>query len=194
MGAGVWNVQVARYGAKKGSTMDDVTLARALHVLAVIHWIGGLAFVALVVLPLAASSSNVEQALGLFRSVEQRFSAQVRFTILLAGATGLWMAHRLGLWRRFSDPGFWWMGAMLGLWLIFMLMVFVLEPLLHRHFEQTARRNHPSALRRMGLLHAILLVLAALTVVGSVSGAHGLMFFSAGQAVAVRVDLQSEPR
>ncbi len=33
--------------------MDDVTVARALHVLAVVHWIGGLAFVTCVVLPLA---------------------------------------------------------------------------------------------------------------------------------------------
>ena len=31
--------------------MDDVTVARALHVLAVVHWIGGVAIVTLVILP-----------------------------------------------------------------------------------------------------------------------------------------------
>ena len=30
---------------------DDVVVALALHVLAVIHWIGGLAFVTLILLP-----------------------------------------------------------------------------------------------------------------------------------------------
>lgn len=32
---------------------DDIALVRALHVLALIHWIGGVAFVTLIVLPLA---------------------------------------------------------------------------------------------------------------------------------------------
>lgn len=38
--------------------MDDIVIARALHVLAVIHWIGGLSFVTLVVLPIARSQRN----------------------------------------------------------------------------------------------------------------------------------------
>ncbi len=157
--------------------MDDVTIARALHVIGVIHWIGGVAFITLAVLPLAASRSTAEEALALFKAVERRFSAQVRFSIPLVGATGLWMTYRLDLWGRFVDPHFWWMGAMLGLWLIFMLIVFVLEPLLHESFEQKACRDPASALRNMSLLHVILLALAALTAFGAVSGAHGLMFF-----------------
>lgn len=157
--------------------MDDVTIARALHVLGVIHWIGGVAFITLVVLPIAASRSTAEEALALFKTVERRFSAQVRFSIPLVGATGLWMTYRLDLWSRFVDPHFWWMGAMLGLWLIFMLMVFVLEPLLHERFEQKARGKPHSTLRSMSLLHMILLVLAALTAFGAVAGAQGLVFF-----------------
>ena len=38
--------------------MDDVTIALALHVLAIVHWIGGLAFVTLIVLPLARIRST----------------------------------------------------------------------------------------------------------------------------------------
>jgi hypothetical protein len=37
---------------------------------------------------------------------------------------------------------------MLGLWLVFVLMVFVLAPLLHTKFEQQARREPASTLRR----------------------------------------------
>ena len=68
--------------------MDDVGLALGLHVLAVIHWIGGLAFVTLVMLPLARLRSTGEEGVALFESVEQRFAAQVRFSIPLVGATG----------------------------------------------------------------------------------------------------------
>ena len=157
--------------------MDDITLARALHVLAVIHWIGGLAFVTLIVLPLAGSRQTAEEALALFESMERRFSAQVRISIPLAGASGLWMTWRWDLWDRFVNPHFWWMTAMLGLWLFFMLMLFVIEPLAHARFEEKARQDPAATFRRMSRLHQLLLLLAALTALGAVAGAHGLMFF-----------------
>lgn len=157
--------------------MDDLALARALHVLAVIHWIGGLAFVTLVILPLARSRRAAEEGLALFESVERRFSAQVRISIPLVGATGFWMTYRLNLWDRFIDLNFWWMGAMLGLWLIFMLMLFVAEPLLHAKFENRARPDPAATFHRMSRLHEFLLLLAALTTLGAVAGAHGFAFF-----------------
>ena len=157
--------------------MDDVTLARALHLLAVIHWIGGLAFVTLVVLPLAGSRQTADDALALFESVERRFAAQVRISVPLVGATGLWMAYRLDAWSRFVDPAFWWMTAMLGLWLVFMLMLFVIEPLVHARFAKGARLDPATTFRRMSRLHQVLLLIAALTAFGAVAGAHGFVFF-----------------
>ena len=157
--------------------VDDVVVALALHVLAVIHWIGGLAFVTLILLPLAKLRLTGEESLTLFNSLERRFAAQVRFSIPLAGATGLWMTYRMDLWGRFADPHFWWMSAMLGLWLVFMLIVFMLEPLLHERLQQQARVDPASTLRRITRLHTFLLVLAALTVLGAVTGAHGFDFF-----------------
>ena len=155
--------------------MDDLALARALHVLAVIHWIGGLAFVTLVVLPLARSRQA--EALALFAGVERRFSAQVHISVPLAGATGLWMTYRWDLWDRFADPHFWWMTAMFGLWLIFMAVLFVVEPLAHAGFEKKARQDPAATFRRMSRLHQFLLLLAMLTAFGAVAGAHGLSFF-----------------
>jgi uncharacterized membrane protein len=157
--------------------MDDLALARALHVLSVIHWIGGLAFVTLIVLPLARSRPTAEEALALFAGMERRFSAQVRVSVPLAGATGLWMTYRWNLWDRFHDPHFWWMTAMFGLWLVFMLMLFVIEPLGHGSFENKARQDPAATFRRMSRLHVVLLLFAALTAFGAVAGAHGLLFF-----------------
>jgi uncharacterized membrane protein len=152
--------------------LDDIAFARALHVLAVAHWIGGVAFVTLIVLPLARSRGSIE----LFAAVERRFAAQVRFSIPLVGATGLWMTWRLDLWVRFVDWATWWMAAMAALWLIFMLMLFVIEPLLHPWFEREGQRDPPRLLRRMGILHAALLVIAGITIMGAVAGSHGGLF------------------
>jgi uncharacterized membrane protein len=76
--------------------MDDIVLARALHVLALVHWIGGVAFVTLVALPLAKARGG-EEGLALFGAVERRFAAQVRWSIPIAGASGLWMTSTRSL-------------------------------------------------------------------------------------------------
>jgi uncharacterized membrane protein len=63
--------------------MDDVTLARALHVLASIHWIGGLAFVTLIVLSLAGSRQTAADALALRK--RRRFAARRSVSVPLVG-------------------------------------------------------------------------------------------------------------
>lgn len=155
----------------------DIVLARALHVLAVVHWIGGLAFVTLVVLPFARTRRTAHESLAVFESVERRFSAQARISIPLAGITGLWLTYRMDLWFRFHDPRFWWMSTMSGLWLFFMLMLFVLEPLLHDRFAHQAAQAPERVFRRMSRLHEVLLFLSGLTVLGAVAGSHGGLLF-----------------
>lgn len=95
--------------------IDDLVLARAAHVLAIVHWIGGVGY-------------------------------------------------------------FWWMAAMFGLWAIFMVVVFVLEPLLNDRIEAFARKNPETALRRLLRLHIVLPTVAAVTVLGAVAGSHGVYF------------------
>jgi hypothetical protein len=87
------------------------------------------------------------------------------------------MTYRWNLWNRFHDPHLWWMTAMFALWLVFMLMLFVIEPLGHARFEKTARQDPAATFRRMSRLHQLLLLLAALTTLGAVAGAHGFLFF-----------------
>ena len=53
---------------------------------------------------------------------------------------------------------------------------FVAEPIVHARLAQRARHDPSSTLRRMTLAHAILLALAAATVLGAVAGAQGFVF------------------
>ena len=154
-------------------SLDDIELARAVHVLCVVHWIGGVAFVTLIALPLARASEDARKGWALFEAIERRFSAQVRWSIPLAGATGLWMAWRLDLWAQFGDPTFWWLDAMALVWALFMALVFVVEPLAHSRLEATAARDPRAVLRRISLAHFVLLAAAAVTILGAVLGAHG---------------------
>ncbi len=156
--------------------VDDVELARALHVLSVVHWIGGVAFVTLVALPLARAAADPGKGWALFELIENRFAAQVRWSIPLAGATGLWMTWRLDLWAQFAEPAFWWLDAMAFVWVVFMLIVFVLEPFAHERLAALAARDPGGLLRRLFRVHFLLLSAAGATILGAVAGAHGGLF------------------
>ena len=153
--------------------VDDFALARALHVVAIAAWIGGVWFVTYVIMPAIAHSEPPEARLAAFHRIEGRFAPQARRWVLLAGLTGFWMTWRADLWLRFADARFWWMHAMLVLWLVFMAMLFVAEPLvLHRRM---ANSPHPARdFARMRTLHRVLSLVAFVTVAGAAGGAHGL--------------------
>ena len=156
--------------------IDDVEIARALHVVFVAHWIGGVAFVTLVALPLARSCGDGAEGWALFEAIENRFAAQVRWSIPLAGATGLWMTSRLGLWAAFGDPSFWWMDAMALVWALFMAIVFVVEPLAHKRIAAMGAEDPAALLMRLSRVHFVLLSAGIVTIFGAVAGAHGGVF------------------
>ena len=153
--------------------MDELVLARIVHVVAVLLWIGGVGFVTWVIIPAITASEPPEARLAKFHQIEGRFAAQARIWVLLAGASGFWLVYRADMWSRFADLHFWWMHAMVALWSMFALMLFVLEPLvLHR--RMAASRTPDADFRRMVRLHQILIVLAVITLIGTVGGSHGL--------------------
>ena len=156
--------------------IDDIELARALHVLFVVHWIGGVAFVTLVALPLGRSKREAKDGWVLFEAIESRFAAQVRWSIPLAGLTGLWMTWRLGLWGLFAYPAFWWLDAMVFVWTLFMVIVFFVEPRAHARLSALAARDPAGLLRRLFRIHLALLAAAGVTILGAVAGAHGGLF------------------
>jgi uncharacterized membrane protein len=157
--------------------MDDVAIARALHVLSVVLWIGGVAFVTTVLLP-ALRRRPAQERLDAFDALERRFSHQARVTTLVAGASGFYMVIRLELWDRFHTAVFWWMHAMVLVWLLFTVLLFIAEPLfLHRWLGARARRAPGSTFRLVEWLHRCLLAVSLITILGAVAGSHGFFFF-----------------
>lgn len=154
--------------------MNEFALARALHVFGVVLWIGGVAFVTTILLPVVRRLKRENERVEFFERVETRFAWQARFTTLLVGATGFWMVWRYDLWARFTELSFWWMHAMVAVWAIFTLMLFVLEPfVLHRRIIAGAQRNPRATFALIQAMHWLLLAISLITVVGAVLGSHG---------------------
>jgi uncharacterized membrane protein len=156
--------------------VDDITIARAIHVLAVVHWIGGLAFVTLVVLPALAAVADPGRRLELFEMVEGRFSAQVKVSVPLAGLSGAYMAERLEAWQRFVQPSSWWLMAMALTWLSFMVILFVVEPfVLAGRFRRLAAADPDGTFWLLRRVHWLLLAAGTAVAAAGVLGAHGLL-------------------
>ena len=156
--------------------MDDVTIARALHVLVVVLWIGSVVFVTTVLLPAVRDLHAPTERVVFFETVERRFGRQARVTTVLTGASGFYMVVRLDLWDRFLLATYWWMHAMVAVWLLFTLMLFVAEPLfLDRWLRARANSRPESTFALVERLHWILLVLSLITLIGAVLGSHGVL-------------------
>ncbi|MGB3317996.1 MAG: hypothetical protein WA978_00840 [Sphingopyxis granuli] len=158
--------------------IDDLALARALHVLGVVVWIGGVSMATTVALPAVRRGTFGEDRVAAFHAFEGRFVWQARAAVLLVGLTGFYMIERLDLWDRFAEARFWWMHAMVIVWSLFALLLFVGEPfVLHRYFPAWARRDPQRAFTALHRVHVLLLVLAMATILGAVAGSHGWLPF-----------------
>jgi uncharacterized membrane protein len=149
---------------------DWPTVARVVHVLSIVHWIGGLT----VVLPAARRQPTAERSIAAFESVEHRFAPQARWSVALAGLSGIYMFGSSYSWSRMLDPSLWWLHLMVAVWFVFAIVLFVLEPLvLHELFRRHAivkpKHTFDLAIR----LHAVALIVSAGTIAAGVLGAHG---------------------
>lgn len=157
--------------------MEYLTLARVIHVLAVVLWIGGVSMVTTVLIPAIKKISSKEDQIRTFEQIEGRFAFQARITTLLTGLSGFYMLYELDAWDRYLDYHYWWIHAMTLVWLIFTIVLYVLEPLvLHKLFKKYAKQNPSKTFSFMHRAHWVLLILSLITVAGGVAGSHGWFF------------------
>ncbi len=153
---------------------DYFILARALHVAGVVVWIGGVAFVTTVLIPSLKKITDTGNRLELFEQLEGKFAVQARVVTLMTGVSGYYMLDFMNAWDRYQQLHFWWLHLMTLIWVIFTVVLFILEPLvLHQRFREAATKNSKNAFEWLHRMHKLLLTLSLLAVLGAVAGAHG---------------------
>jgi uncharacterized membrane protein len=147
----------------------------------IVIWIGGVAMVTTVVLPAVRRGDLGADRLRAFEALERRFAWQARLAVIVAGLSGLYMTARLDAWDRFNAAQlaqFWWMHAMVCLWLIFALILFVAEPLvLHRRLPLWAAKAPETTFAWLHRAHWVLFILGLVTILGAVAGSQGWSAF-----------------
>lgn len=139
----------------------DILLA--IHVLGVVWWIGGVAMVTATLLPIF-NRLPADERIQRIKQLEHRFANQARIAVLLVGITGFWMYSLL------PPPVVqtWWIGLMVLVWVLFVLLLFVAEPL-----RLPAKFGVIHKPRKFLVVHAVLLTLALAAIFCGVIGARG---------------------
>ena len=138
--------------------MYGLEIGRILHILGVVIWIGGVSFVTMVILPAVKKLKTAEERIQFFEKVEKRFSFIAKITSMITGLSGFYMISKLQAWTRFIDASYWWMWAMVIVWLIFTLLLFVFEPLfMHKKIMEQAKTDPDSTFKKIQKMHLHLL-------------------------------------
>ena len=133
---------------------DLFVLARTIHVVAIVFWIGGVAFITTVLLPTINKVVDKEQRVLLFEQLEHKFAWHAKLATFATGVSGYYMLDFLNAWQRYQEMQYWWLHLMSFVWLIFSLVLFVLEPLfLHRWFIEQAKQDSNKSFKLLQKMH-----------------------------------------
>ncbi len=152
------------------------------HLIAVILWIGGLAFITTMVFPIIIRTKDPLAKVLLFQKIEHRFAKTARIYNLITGASGIIMVLLMGwqsaLFTRAGIP----LLVMALIWVLWFIMLFGLEPLvikkmLERMMKNSEKMDIDAVFARMNRMHWILLVISLIAATGGAIFAHGALIF-----------------
>jgi uncharacterized membrane protein len=149
----------------------------AFHVLGVVIWIGGVAFVTMIVFPMIVRMEGSLEKMLLFQGMEHRFAKTAKFSVFIVGLTGGWLLSATGEWRNlFTIQG---IGPtlMLIVWTFYVLVLIFEGKLFKIIFRGKAQQDTTKVFYRLTVFHWIVLVLSLLTVGTGVWTGHGGVSF-----------------
>jgi len=129
-------------------------IALMIHVLAVIIWIGGVAFVTMIMFPIIQRTDNSLEQVMMFQGVEHRFGKIAKVMVILTGISGFYLLSIKG----FGIGA----GIMIFVWTLYASLLFFLEkPLFKRLFETPGKQlDTKQIFLRLQVFHWIILVLS----------------------------------
>ena len=149
-----------------------VSILTAVHVLGVVIWIGGVAFVTMIVFPMITRMENSLEKVIFFQGIEHRFARVAKSSVVVVGLTGGWLLHVTGEWRiLFSMAG---LGPtlMILVWTIYLLVLLFEGELFKMIFGGRAQQDTDKVFSLLSRSHWVILSLSLLAVGVGVWAGH----------------------
>ena len=150
-----------------------VPFLTAIHVTIVVLWIGGVAFVTIIIFPLLLKMDDSFEKVLLFQRIENRFAKQARAYAWTAGITGAILLYLTGQHRAlFTLNG---LGAtvMLVVWLVYTLVLTFEKKIFGVLFSQPEKLDAAKIFVRLNTFHWVVLGLSLAAVFIGVWTGHG---------------------
>ena len=137
-----------------------------IHVLSVVVWIGGVAFVTLVTFPMILREEKSLEQVMMFQGVEHRFAKIAKLMVILAGLSGLYLLFEKGL-----SPGVW---IMIVVWTFYAALLFGLEKMIFKKIfsRPTDKLDTRKVFNILQGFHWVVLTLSALAIAAGIWTGH----------------------
>ena len=148
----------------------------ALHVTIVVLWIGGVAFVTIIIFPLLLRMDDSFEKVLLFQRVENRFANQARAYAWAAGITGAILLYLTGQHRALFTLDGLGVTVMLIVWIVYTLVLTFEKKIFGVLFSQPERLDAAKIFVRLNTFHWVVLGLSLAAVFIGVWTGHGGRF------------------
>lgn len=143
-----------------------------LHVLSVIIWIGGVAFVTAIVFPVLGRMEDSMAKMSFFMGFERRFQLLAKIFMTLAGATGMLLFWQRGAFASLTGEETGLLGYKFFVWLIYAILLFGAEKRLMGTL--VSQKTPPEkAFKRLSIFHWVVLILSLIAVVAGIRLVRG---------------------
>jgi uncharacterized membrane protein len=153
-----------------------VPLLTAIHVTTIILWIGGVAFVTIIILPLLSGMEDPFEKVLLFQRVENKFAKQARIYAWTAGITGGLLLYLMGQQKELFTMNTLGPTVMLIVWLSYIVVLTFEKKIFAVLFSQEDKLDAAKIFLRMTTFHWIILGLSLSAVFIGVWSGHGGRF------------------
>lgn len=147
-------------------------LLLAIHVLSVVLWIGGVAFVTMIIFPLLTRLENSLEQVLTFQRIENRFAKLARFYVFLTGFTGillLYETRKFNILFTFSAFHIWYM---FFVWLLYTIILLFEKRFLSLFFQRPEEFDIKKMMKRFAGFHWFILFLSLFAIFIAVVGTH----------------------
>ena len=145
----------------------EYIIALIIHVLSIVIWIGGVAFVTMIIFPMIQRTENSLEQVVMFQGVEHRFGKIAKAMVIIAGLSGFYLAHTNGL-----SVGVW---IMIFVWAVYASLLFFLEkPLFKKLFSKPSGKelDTKQVFFRLQVFHWVVLGLSFFAVAAGIWTGH----------------------
>lgn len=150
-----------------------VPILIAIHVITIVLWIGGVAFVTIIIFPMLLRMEGSIEKVIFFQGVEHRFAKLAKIYVTIAGVTGFLILYiNNGYAILFTSDGIG-ITLMLIAWLFYVLVLLFEKKIFMKLFSQPEKLDTAKIFFRLSLFHWVILVLSLVAVGAGVWTGHG---------------------